>query len=524
MKAPAEAYMSENGNFVTEVARQGNDHICHYVARFLRGTESEGGYSENPATMIERIKELFHLDALQIVRKGDKTGFIGMVKKNSRNYQYHNVGEDNAASPSRRGAVANGHEDPGNFGIYLNDAGLNVRPDGSVNILSSFANAIYVQLVLKGAFYEGLEAFAWKMKKGNSVISAADYPSFKVAERETALMYAAFYDDSGTGNPVTDENNSIDISLNVTNSEGTATIRRTIVAAQRVVWLRPEYWYTENTPDYLEDIAYTTPKAIDIYEKDLEKIKMLTDQDVPTAGNEAYAYQATETWYPTMLLKARRGWYYAEKLNSLLDFDEDPFQPGKPAWHVDDTGRITHYKMLVNRPQTIIVCSAYLETESAPAGQPQTNLTRKLTMRFTMQKWLQESDVKSVTIIIGRESIIINGQPAYIARNPIVMYDTSMTNTIDFDFGGFSLPPQTITFTKDNLVVEKTYTQLYRSRQAMIMYSGSRYLDSKDASRMRMRMENHELYQNMQDGTQREYEGQVQVNFPIYSVNSVTIM
>lgn len=57
MKAPIYAYVvGEDNNFLKVVSRDASGVYRIFVARFLRGSRAEGGYSESSADMISDIK------------------------------------------------------------------------------------------------------------------------------------------------------------------------------------------------------------------------------------------------------------------------------------------------------------------------------------------------------------------------------------------------------------------------------------------------------------------------------------
>lgn len=138
MKAPIYAYVvGEDNNFLKVVTRDSSGVYRSFVARFLRGSRAEGGYSESPADMIDDIKALFRLDDLLLVRQKQSDGgmkvmgFVGMVRTDGPWAEYHNMDK-------RSAGVASGRD--GRTYVCLNDAGLNILPHVVLEAVATWAN------------------------------------------------------------------------------------------------------------------------------------------------------------------------------------------------------------------------------------------------------------------------------------------------------------------------------------------------------------------------------------------------
>lgn len=152
MKAPVYAYATDGDSFVKLPVREGSTQYNVFVARFLNGAQSAGGYSATAEQMRQSVKTLFKLDELLDVgeEQDDGTtkvrGFVGAVKQGGMNAQHHNL-------TKRQSGMVLG--DGGEALLLLNDAGLNCLPYAEgVVVRFAFLNYFKFTWQVHSTFYD----------------------------------------------------------------------------------------------------------------------------------------------------------------------------------------------------------------------------------------------------------------------------------------------------------------------------------------------------------------------------------
>lgn len=215
MAAPSTAYAIKDGNFVKAVIRNGSTPYYVYVAKFLSGAQSDGGYSTASTTMRSNIKSLFRLDELVDVREKQEdgsvkvVGFVGCVRHGSANAAFH-------ASKRVSGARVRG--DDGDEYDVLNDAGLNRLPQVSgTTVEYAFANYYKVSWEVTSAFYDSSSYVSTMTIPGQT--SAHRTLSGTVKSKASAAV--TFVNRGGLG--AFDEPGTVTFRMEATNGEGTRT-------------------------------------------------------------------------------------------------------------------------------------------------------------------------------------------------------------------------------------------------------------------------------------------------------------
>lgn len=211
MDAPITAYFTdENGN-PSEVSG------C-LVARPLKASREDGGYSETAEFMQFYIRQIFALDGLLLVRNNSNglIGFIGMVRSGGANAAMHNLDKRNSGKTLRdsRGSL-----------VLLNDAGLNTLPlrcqiegigEGGELV---FENYCRIRFYLKNAFYGKA---TWKLKLRRESTTSTLWQTKATGtvspDGEAHLEY-----DDGLPAVIMGGSSSLYIRLELSNAEGTIT-------------------------------------------------------------------------------------------------------------------------------------------------------------------------------------------------------------------------------------------------------------------------------------------------------------
>lgn len=219
MAAPSTAYAIKDGNFVKAVIRNGSTTYYVYVARFLSGAQSDGGYSSAAATMRSNIKSLFRLDELVDVREKQEDGsmkiigFVGCVRHGSTNADFH---------ASKRVSGARVRDDDGNEYDVLNDAGLNCLPYAE-GVVVKFAFLNYFKFTWKvhSTFYDSATYQA-----SLSVPGLADARQVSGSLVKRSEVTAVLKNTGGMA--VSDTPGQSTLTMEVTGDEGTRTFTASV--------------------------------------------------------------------------------------------------------------------------------------------------------------------------------------------------------------------------------------------------------------------------------------------------------
>ena len=260
----------------------GTSNKDQWVAKFLVGTSAQGGYYDNAAQTITNaskitafrnaIKELFHLDGLYCVSKGNVAmGFVGFVQEGGTNAGYHRL--DDSLQASRRG-----HKITRNGVTYrcLNDAGLNTMGDGSLSIGYAFANAAAIMASVKTPFYLGCTyTLQFRRTTSGSWTTSTNTNlngSTQIAQR-TSLTYLTDTLPSGTGT-------TLYWQMACANTEGTRTPSGNVTLKDAIACVFAEIfhvnpWSSGNSVVYSGNSLYASDAsraAICMYQSDLDTI------------------------------------------------------------------------------------------------------------------------------------------------------------------------------------------------------------------------------------------------------------
>lgn len=182
MEAPQRAYITDSDGEFSRLSG------C-LIGRFLAGSPESGGYSESDDLMQFNVRRLFQLDALLLVRRNGRLGFVGAVIKGGNNASKRDMGRRDSGQRLRMGDDEY---------VLLNDAGLNVIPyRASVDMIGEgpfgnpdgwvvFENFRSIKFSLTNAFY-GSAQYSLYAKKLTSD-SWHEVSSGKVAPRATVSL------------------------------------------------------------------------------------------------------------------------------------------------------------------------------------------------------------------------------------------------------------------------------------------------------------------------------------------------
>ena len=219
MKAPVYAYAIKDDSFVKLPIQEGSTLHNIFVARFLSGAQSEGGYSTSAEQMRQNVKTLFHLDEVLDVgeEQDDGTagtvGFVGAVRQGGMNAQHHNLAK-------RQSGVVLG--DGGDALLLLNDAGLNCLPYAEgVVVKFAFLNYFKFTWRVHSTFYDSATYEASLSVPG---LEDARQVSGSITKRSSAE--AAMVNTGGMA--VSDTPGESTLTMEVTGDEGTRTFTASV--------------------------------------------------------------------------------------------------------------------------------------------------------------------------------------------------------------------------------------------------------------------------------------------------------
>lgn len=346
MKAPVSAYAIIDNKFVTEVKRKDGKNLVHYVAKFLRGSESEGGYAVTDSELPTAVKRIFHLDHLLRIRRKDPgtgeekiVGFIGGVNVGGANEKYHNLTKRFGGMKNKSGTIK-----------YLNDAGLNVRPTVTVEMVSTWANWVMVRFVFAGSFYNPVDSGTY-----SSELPGLSGTQGYVAPRKSATFTKTFVHPSpvppsqGTAPSPDGSGYQEDYSYNVSaeaksNDEGSiGVITNSFVSGPRVLYPRRGFMFSADEPTTILDM--TGDVRYDMTEADYIKMFGLAEGLVSSA--KVYLYQSPGgSNPPTLDTPLPQGWYH----DTVFDGSDNT-----KAFFVNASGLVEKVKLLQELPDPKVV-------------------------------------------------------------------------------------------------------------------------------------------------------------------------
>lgn len=268
MEAPAQAYLTDDdGNlYAVERAKADGTVMRAHVARFLKGTEEDGGYSTTDAGLQGGVKRLFFLNELILCSKDGKVGFLGLVPADGSGLaQRHNLAK-------RDSGMRFTDERTGTVYAILNDAGLNVRPGygsgvsvsgGVVDTPSDdtvIINFMKVKYSADNAFY-GVARYVFTVTVGGSVapVTLASGSLLPNEKNRTETFDVTDLPSSAVAGK------TVRFSLTVSNGEGSDTYTTRSVELLPAVAAQTVY----ETDNRTEEWNTGTKKTVYIGERDL---------------------------------------------------------------------------------------------------------------------------------------------------------------------------------------------------------------------------------------------------------------
>lgn len=459
MIAPTSAYKtSEDGNLLKLPVAEGSKMYYIYIAKFLKGTPAQGGYSAAADSMRQQIKQYFHLDELLDIREGGTTiGFIGAVQKGGSNEKYHNAVRRSGCT-KRYGAAS--YE-------LLNDAGLNTLPYAAIDsVRSRFANVIVMDISVTSAFYGMTDNVEWELKKGTSVINSFGLGS--IPQRTAKSYRVGYYDASSNANKQVASGETLNLTTKATNAEGTLDDNTSIVTLPRVLWEasqgRPEWHYLATEPNYMRDISNAPLSMVDLYEADTDKFANLSTVSTSVPVNPPAFYKGEVEAWPTMSAAAAAGWYYCADL---------ALYTGNSAWasravYVDSNGKAKYYKNLTD-PHTQLVLGMRM-TDAATESDRPSNTYRTIELYAEVRGAWHEM-YPTIRVRVG-----FYGTPPNLAAMDATVITDRNGNEVDHYTNLTGLNINT-NLTQAAMSYNKTFEQVYRTQKVMTQFEGTKYYD-----------------------------------------------
>lgn len=390
MKAPIHAYVTDyEGNFTKLTIQRDSTTYSHFVARYLKGSAAEGGYSAVPEQMKNAVMTLFHLDhLLDVLLEVSQTesrlvGFVGLVLQGGSNEQYHNM--------AVRGSGLRGPKEGGGTYLYLNDAGLNTRPYTAIAVTSKHANYITAELSARAGFYVPVSGGSIRRTAYGETVQA-DVPPTAAGQTYRGYVSAAYATpvNAVTGlieqydGPV-DKGASVELEITAQSEEGQTVSQTSFAALARIIVPRPTFNYSEIEPDWLGDMQETA-KDIDMYESDALNMSYVQEggQAAPVETPPMYLGGGAPDLSIGNL--APTGWYHS----SLFDAGND--SEGKAFYVLD--GYVQYYKRvpLISGTWGVRLTVTLQEYGSSGGWPASPGGSWKYRIRVTMQYYAEEGN------------------------------------------------------------------------------------------------------------------------------------
>ena len=430
MAAPSTAYAIKDGNFVKAVIRNGSTPYYVYVAKFLSGAQSDGGYSTASATMRSNIKSLFRLDELVDVREKQEdgsvkvVGFIGCVKHGSVNASFH---------ASKRVSGARVRDDDGDEYDVLNDAGLNRLPQVSYSVRSRYANYIEVDVSAASAFYSTTQTVQAQLtyNSGNStgtsgLLQRKTWSGSLIEHMASPASTTQGGKPDAYSGPI-EAGKTGSVSVSATNEEGTATGSGSFTALDRIRVPRLTLNYAVSEPTYTDQLE-NTAKDIDFFEDEFREMWDLPQGGGAVSASQVYAYEAPRT--PSLVIAnyAPTGWYSHPIFNT---------SSLKKAFRVVN-GQVQYWKEVEERPMPTLTIYVTMTEGPHDAGRKapwSINLLAKISVPSSAgDAWSFEDGVTQVRVEFAAAATGANYQCAGIrlyvkdANGNPTYTDTWLTN------------------------------------------------------------------------------------------------
>lgn len=390
MKAPIHAYVTDDeGNFAKLTIQRDDTPYRHFVARYLRGSAAEGGYSAVPEQMKNAVMTLFHLDhladvCLKVSPTEDRlVGFVGLVLQGGDNERYHNM--------TVRGSGLREPKEGGGTYLYLNDAGLNTRPYTAIAVTSKHANYITAELSARAGFYVPVSGGSIRRTAYGETVQA-DVPPTAAGQTYRGYVSAAYATpvNAVTGlieqydGPV-DKGASVELEITAQSEEGQTVSDVSFAALARIIVPRPTFNYSAGEPTWLGDMQETA-KDIDMYESDALNMSYVQE------GNQAAPVETPPMYLgggaPDLSIGnlAPTGWYHS----SLFDAGNE--SEGKAFYVLD--GYVQYYKRipLISGTWGVRLTVTLQEYGSSGGWPASPGGSWKYRIRVTMQYYAEEGN------------------------------------------------------------------------------------------------------------------------------------
>lgn len=320
MAAPSSAYNNLDMTLLT---------VAHRVAK-MTGRHNT----------LANAKANFHLDKV-FAKRDDTTGaligFIGAVIENGTNAAWRS-----SARLSRTRVI---DDVSGTRYRLLLDAGLNLKPEVNIIVLSRYANWVVFQLSIKVPPYNAVSSSSATMSYFGQTVSLGGSSSVSTTITKTATFtHSTPATQSEANSSKYQKNYSYACSGTATNDEGSDTGSTSFVSLDRVVYPRRHAQMSTSEPGTVNDLS--GDNAYDLKEADWFKLKSAAEGTISGLG--VYMYRAPNS-YPTLSSKWTGRWFHDSGLDTTAI---------TKAFYVNSSGLVEKMKNL--RPQEPGTFSLYV--------------------------------------------------------------------------------------------------------------------------------------------------------------------
>ena len=336
MAAPSSAYNTLDVTFLS---------IVHKVAE-LTGKHNT----------VANAKSNFHLDKViaQYNSSGSRVGFVGAVIAGGTNAGWR--------ASSRLSRARFYDKDTGRQYRLLLDAGLNLKPEVSIIVLSRYANWVVFQLSIKVPPYNAVSSSSATMSYFGQTVSLGGSSSVDTTITKTATFtHSTPGTQSEANSSKYQKNYSYACSGTAANDEGSDTGSTSFTSLDRVVYPRRHAQMSTSEPSTVNDLS--GDNAYDLKEADWFKLKSAAEGTISGLG--VYMYRAPNS-YPTLSSKWTGRWFHDSGLDTTAI---------TKAFYVNSSGLVERMKNL--RPQEPGTFSLYVYVCNA------TTATRPVHIRAT---------------------------------------------------------------------------------------------------------------------------------------------
>lgn len=334
MKAPKYAYIQDaDGNFFKVVVTNYTNlslvranfpenpvDVGCFVARYFKGSESEGGYATTPERMKDGVMRTFFLNDITdvAVKNADGTvkviGFVGWVDPNGTYAKYHNLDKRSSGYTTIRNTRTL---------IMLNDAGLNTKPVVTIDITSRYANYITGTMSVKAGFY--VPATGGAYQRGTFNPETGTVPKLDARESWSMMLNETSNSEVNTQTGLIEQYSGPVVGgarglyqLSSDSDEGQSQTGTTITTLARIIVPRPTFDYSATEPSSLPGIQHSG-RNIDMFESDAILMHSVQQGNQATPTETPALFNGGGNPNLTTGNLAPTGWYHSSLFDTRSD-------------------------------------------------------------------------------------------------------------------------------------------------------------------------------------------------------------